>query len=366
MKIVLDLLQSTGTKGGIESYIRALYSEFNSMDTGHEFIGFAPTEFLTDIAREWFPGEIHKSRYSGENRFQWAVGELFGVSEFAQSIKADLIHAPAMLGPLHSSIPVVLTIHDLSYFTHPHLMRNRLLTPGVKMMEKLATRNATSIISISESTTALIPKYLKVSPDKISTVLSSGASVQPCTNENRVHTNRPTFLAMGQRSPYKSLETAIQAMAYIPPDIRPKLIVTGSHGKDPLLPLVHKLDLQDDVELLTWVDEDQLRTIMCSSVALIETTVAAGFGMPAVEAMTMGVPVISSDIPVFREILSDGALFFSAGNEHHLAEVIQAVLVDQSQLEATKLNGKRIASKYSWRKTASETLDVFEQAALIR
>lgn len=364
MKILVDLLQSTGTKGGIESYVRALYSEFGSLKTGHEFIGITPREAPEASAWDWFPGEVIQTKHSGENRVRWAYGELFGISKLANTLRADLIHAPAMLGPSKSSIPVVLTVHDLSYFTHPHLMRNKLLTPGVKLMEKLAAKNAKEIIGISKSTSNLIPRYLNVPSEKVTTVLSSGAPVKPCPSSPMERGNPPQFIAMGQRSPYKSLETAVRAIALMPADKRPNLIITGSHGGDPLLPLVESLDLQSRVTLKGWVGETKLRELMCSSSALIETTVAAGFGMPAVEALTMGIPVISADIPVFREILSDAAIYFAPGDATDLAKTLQRVLEHPRELEEVKQKSPEVASRYSWTRTALETLAVFEKAML--
>lgn len=365
MRIAVDLLQSTGTKGGIEAYVRALYSEFSKIKTSHEFVGLLPKEVQTFSKFDWFPGELFKSKYSGEDRLDWATGEVFGMNRFAKTIGADLIHCPAMLGPVRSGVPVVLTIHDLSYFTHPHLMRNKLLTPGVKLMEKLAAYNAKSIIAISESTANLIPKFLgRAATDKTKIVLSAGSTVSPCDRSIDLSHPRPTFIAMGQRSPYKSLETAILALAHIPEGIRPKLVVTGSHGDDPLKPLVQRLSLEDDVELREWVTDAELRSLMCSSVALVETTIAAGFGMPAVEALTMGVPVITSDIPVFREILSDAALYFEAGNEKDLAAKLIFAMNYDSEMVRLKHIGPQQAAKYSWERTALETLRVFEGAVL--
>lgn len=363
MKILVDLLQSTGTKGGQESYIRGLYTEFGSIKTGHEFIGLVPAETRSFDSFDWFPGELHKSRHSGEDRVSWAIGEAFGVGRFAEKVGADLIHAPAMLGPVNSKVPVALTIHDLSYFTHPQLMRNRALTPGVKLLEKLASRNAKTIIASSEATAREIPKYLGAEvAKKVTTVLLAGTPVQPCNNRTLKRATKPTFIAMGQRSPYKSLETLVHAMRLIPKENRPRLIMTGSHGRDPLTPLVARLELQEDIELLSWIEDVELRELMCTSWGLVETTVAAGFGMPAVEAMSMGIPVISSDIPVFREILDDAALFYEAGNPSALAAVLNRAISRPEELEALSTLGPARASRYSWSRTARETLDVFESA----
>ena len=209
--VLVNLLQTTGTKGGIEIYVRELYKHIALEPGEFEFIGFASTE-LSKTDTSWFPGRVIDSGISGENRFSWAWGELFAVNKCAAQVKADLIHGPAMFGPFTSTVPVVITVHDLLYFSHPELMKNKLLTGPVKWMEKRAAKNATRLISSSETTRKDIQKYLQFEDELIDTVLLAGRPLEPTLHSDLTDSS-DFFLAMGQRSPYKSFGTLIDAWA---------------------------------------------------------------------------------------------------------------------------------------------------------
>lgn len=360
-KIVVDLLQYTGTKGGIEAYVRELYRAIGDLQLDIELIGYASSELCRSGEHSWFPGKIVDSGISGENRLSWAFGELFSLSRFAKKVEADLIHAPAMLGPVSSSMPTVLTIHDLSYFTHPELMKTRWFTSGVKWMERIAARNATRVIAISQSTADQIAIFLKDVSSKVDVILSAGRIIRSSTNIKSVR-QKDLFVSAGQRSPYKSLETVVDAWAVMPKDRRPRLVVTGSHGEDPLVGLVQQHQLQDSVELLGWISDVELDELMESCTAFIETTRAAGFGMPALESMSIGTPVIISDIPVFREVVGNHAEFFTAGDPRELANAVLQFSSNPERQKQLHVEGPIWAAKYKWELTAQRTVACFEKA----
>lgn len=358
--VLVNLLQTTGTKGGIEAYVKELYTAIGKNKHNWEFIGFASKELFKSGDYSWFPGKVIDSGISGENRIQWAFGELFAVSKKAKELKVDLIHCPAMFGPIKSNIPVVITIHDLSYFTHPELMKTKTYTKAVKLMEKVAATNAARIIAISNATLQEVIKHLNFPVKKIDLVLSAGRTISKRSLD--VKRESDLFLAMGQRSPYKSLETAVIAWSLMPVENRPRLVITGSHGKDPLKKLVRSLSLESSVELLEWVSDEKLDHLMRSCTAIIETTKAAGFGMPALEAMSISTPVIISDIPVFREIAGNSAEFFEAGNSQALADTVLQLQNDEVRLKYLQEQGPSRAEQFKWEETTIGTLRSFSRA----
>jgi len=362
--VLVNLLQSTGTKGGIEAYVRELYRAIALSPQDFSFIGLASAE-LSENDTSWFPGEIINSGISGENRLSWARGELFEVSKCAKRVGADLIHGPAMFGPLKTPVPFVLTIHDLLYFTSPHLMKTKLFTTPVKWMEKRAAKQATRIISISRSTTSDIEKFLSVPGQLIDTVFLAGRPIPDDFRSNRQR-EPDLFIAMGQRSPYKSFETLISAWASMKSSERPRLVITGSHGEDPLIDSVQRANLSESVTLKSWIPDDELEELMSSATALIDTTAAAGFGMPALEAMSRGLPVIISDIPVFREIAGNAADFFTSQDSISLALTVKKLQQFPKRQREMSHQGKVWASTFTWERTASETLSTFRTALLSR
>lgn len=357
-RIFVNLLQSTGTKGGIEVYARELYSHLGELDTGFEFVGFASRELAAEGA-PWFPGRLIDSGISGENRFQWARGELFSVSKAARRENADLIHGPAMLGPLRSTMPVVITFHDLLYFSHPELMQTKLFTEPVKWMERRGAANATRILTISEYSAAALRRYLKYPSDRIDVIPLAGRATSAPSSSARVG---DLFLAIGQRSPYKDFPTVVRAWAEIPERSRPRLVITGSFGDDPLVPLVRELGLERWIDLRTWVSNDELAELFATATALIDSTLATGFSLPTLEAMGIELPVLLADTEVFREVGADAADYFTAGSPTDLARAVQQLGADRSRQAELSAAGLVRASSFSWEKVATQTARSFEQA----
>jgi glycosyltransferase involved in cell wall biosynthesis len=357
--ILVNLLQTTGTKGGIEVYARELYRTLGTMDHEFTFIGYASSE-LAAKDTSWFPGEVIDSGLSGENRLTWAWGEMFSVGHMAKKLNVDLIHGPAMFGPAHTRIPLVISFHDVLYFSHPELMQSKLFTEPVKMLERLGVRNATRIITISEYSSRGIQKYLHVPEERIDVIPLAGRTT--LETRDRMPRASDVFLAVGQRSPYKDHETIVRAWAMIPDDERPQLVITGSHGNDPLIPLVDELGLGDWVRLAGWIELEELNRLFDTSTAFIDSTLAAGFGMPAIEAMNLGLPVVLADTEVFREVGGDAAEFYAAGDPRDLARVVTELQKHPSRLTELAEKGLARARNYSWDKVAASTLETFRRA----
>jgi glycosyltransferase involved in cell wall biosynthesis len=359
-RVLVNLLQTTGAKGGIEVYARELYRAIGTLAPPFEFVGYASKELMASD-HSWFPGEMVDSGISGENRLAWARGELFAVSKAAKRLRADLIHGPAMFGPLRSSVPVVITVHDLLYFSHPELMQTKLFTGPVKWMEKRGAASATRLITISEYSAAAIRKYLRFPADHIDVIplaarASSAAPGKPGVRRSDL------FLAMGQRSPYKNFETIVRAWSLIEPSARPRLVMTGGGTDDPLRPLVESLGLGDSVELREWVSGEELAQLLATATALIDSTLATGFSLPAVEAMNVGLPVLLADTEVFREVGGPAADYFTAGDPPDLARAVQALAADRArQRELVRLGTTR-ATQTSWQGVATATMDSLSAA----
>ncbi|CDK01553.1 conserved hypothetical protein [Microbacterium sp. C448] len=358
-KVLVDLLSYTGTKGGTETYTRELYRQIGQMDTPYEFVGYASKEFMGHD-HSWFPGEVIASKFSGENRFSWAYGELFGVSRAANRLGADLIHCPAMLGPMRSRVPVVISMHDLLYFAHPEYMLTGLYTEPVKWMEKRGAANATRILTISEASAADIRKYLKFPPERTDLVPLAG-TVQP-RERTTVQREPATFLAVGNRRPHKNFDGLVRSLATIAPEDRPKVIITGSHGDDPLLPLVRSLGLEDSVELLSWISVEDLDRLYERVTALIVPSHCDGFSLPALEAMLIGVPVMLADIPVYREVGGDAAYYFDSSDDAAIGRAMVDLVKRPELQKSLSEGGPARASLFSWEKVAQGTFESFDRA----
>ena len=361
-RVLVNLLQSTGSKGGIEIYARELYRGMGALADrrGFEFVGLASTELM---ARDhsWFPGEVVNSGISGENRLSWAYGELIAVARAAKAQSADLIHGPAMLGPLFPSVPVVVSMHDLLYFSHPELMQTKVFTEPVKWMERRAAAKASRLITISETSAAAIRTYLRFPSDRLDLIPLAGRK-QAGVSEPAVARRSDLFLAVGQRSPYKNFETVVRAWGAMTPESRPQLVITGSVGDDPLIPLVAELGLAESVHLRSWVPDDELHTLFATATALIDPTLAGGSSLPTLEAMQIGLPVVLADTPVLLEIGGDAADYYRAGDPADLARAVLELGANTDRQGELARRGHTRVDSYTWDVVARATLDSFEAA----
>lgn len=349
-RVLVDLLFYTGTKGGMESYVREVYSRLAADDPGLEFVGFASSELASQGA-PWFPGPVIDSGISGENRIAWARGELFAVARAGRRHRADLMHCPANFGPLRSRVPVVLTIHDLLAYRHPEYV------PGtysriLRTMIRLAARTARRIITVSRASRDDIVTYLGVQRDRIAVTPLAGSAPSAGAGLRR---HESQLLAVGNRMPHKGFETLLEAMARIEPAQRPTLVITGSHGDDPLAPVVERLGLGDHVDLRGWLSRDELDRLYAESTALVFPTRFEGFGLPPLEAMARGCPVIVADIPVMHEVAGDAALYIDPTDPDAIARAIGSVLDSPDERSRMSRAGLARAADFSWDATAAAT-----------
>lgn len=358
-RIFVDLLSLTGKKGGMEIYARQLYRELGRLAPEHEYIGYFSKEGW-ELDRSWFPGEAIASGISGENRFAWAWGELTSGRAAARA-GADLFHAPMTLGPWRTTMPAVISMHDMLYWSHPQYMSTPLYTEPVKLIERLTARNATRVLTISEESRQAIIRYLKVPAERIDLVPLAGSSV-PGADRSRASENGPMVLATGNRRPHKNWPSLIRALPLVDPSVRPKVIVTGSHGDDPLRAVVEETGMADWVELKSWVDDDEMRELYSTATVLAMPSFADGFSLPALEAMMAGLPVMISDLPVYREVVGDVALFTDPYDLGSIAAAMTTAATRPDILEDLTARGYERAALFSWERAARGTLESFEKA----
>ena len=354
--ILVDLLFFTGKKGGMESYVREVYSRMPTEAAGVRFTALASSE-LAASDTSWFPGDVIDSGISGENRVKWARGELFSVAGFAHRRGAALIHCPANLGPLYSRIPVVLTIHDLLPFRHPEYV------PGaysliLRTLIRLGARTARRVLTVSTASRTDIRRYLHIRRTAVDVIPLAGETRVLVPPENR---RTDQLLAVGNRMPHKNFSTLLTALALLPENTRPHLVITGSHGDDPLTPLVAELGLQEWVSLRGWLTPEELDALYAESTLFVFPTFFEGFGLPVLEAMAHGCPVLCSDLPVLHEVAGGAAAYVDCHDVARLAASISGLLSSPEELARLATIGLTRAEDFTWDRTAQQTLASFQR-----
>jgi glycosyltransferase involved in cell wall biosynthesis len=179
--------------------------------------------------------------------------------------------------------------------------------------------------------------------------------------DNEVQKGPPFCLMVGNLTPNKNLETVVAAFAELKArGLNYRLIIAGSDLFGRLAATLREMRVPPNIELMQHVDDVTLATLYSSAFCLIQASHYEGFGLPIVEAMHQGCPVIASDISVLREIAGNAALFFSPSSSTALAEAVEKLTYDKAlRLHLAKAGGMH-ASRFHWDDTARETAELFD------
>ena len=279
---------------------------------------------------------------------------------------------PAYL-PFATPLPTVITIHDLSHLRHPETHpadRVRELERGLPAAIKRADR----ILTVSDFTRREVIDVFGVDPDRI---VTTPLGVEPRffpRNRNETArlltelrlTHRQYFLAVGTLEPRKNILTTVAAHARLPARIRNAypLVVAGMTGwrTHAITRGLEAAQSRGDVRLLGHVGDDLLPLLYGGAAMLSYPSIYEGFGLPPLEAMACGAPVITTNNSSLPEVVGDAALIVDAHDVDAIANAMLQVASDPSARENLRQRGLARAKFFTWRRTAEQTLAVYEKA----
>lgn len=353
MKLGVSLAFLSGRKGGMETYVRELYTRLPDHLPGAEFIGFASTQALT-LAQPWFPGRLTDMQVDANNRSEWALAELFGVPRRARGDAVDVLHAPANFGPVTASPRTILTIHDLIAHRHPEYVPGPYAV-AIRGLVRGAARQAQRILTPSAATAADVETLLRVPHDRITVTPLAGGDVVPQAPVD----SRPehSVLVVGNRMPHKNVNVILDALTLIDASNRPRVTITGGHDGDPLPGRVTQLGLDPWVSIVGWVSDAELNELYTRADVAVLPTRFEGFGLPVLEAMQRGTPVLCSDLPVLREVGGDAARYVDTTDAPSVARELKALLRSDAERRVASSAGITRAALFSWDTTAALTAE---------
>jgi glycosyltransferase involved in cell wall biosynthesis len=346
-----------GASGGLEVYARQLLPRMQAAaPAGWRFTAFVGQE----AAGGSFGMDEVVVPVRASNRIEWVRGEQQHLPRLARNAGCELVHSLASTAPLWGSFKRVVTIHDLIYrrFPEAHLGWK---ARGMALLVPLAARRASRVIAVSEATAADIRAQLRV--DDVD-VVPNGVDVpghdRTPEADLRVRLGlgeRPVVLCLAAKRPHKNLLRLIDAMRSIDDAV---LVIAGysTDHEDALRAVADP----ERVRLLGWVDDADREGLYALAAVFAFPSLYEGFGLPVLEAMVRGVPVVCSNTPALAEVAGDAALQIDPLAADDLAAALRRVLGDPAEAERLRAAGRERAARFSWDRAAELTLDVYRRA----
>jgi glycosyltransferase involved in cell wall biosynthesis len=283
---------------------------------------------------------------------------------------AHVFLSPYYKGPLAAPCPVVLTIHDLYFIGYggSRSLRDVALTAAAR----LYARRARAIVTDSEHSRRTIVERLGVDPPKVTTIgVAVGAEFVPTPLSEaaraRYQLGAAYVLFVGNFRPHKNVEGLLRAWASLPGTLRAahRLVLAG--GDTPRRPqleaLARALDVKTSVVFPGRIDDADLPALYSACAAFVLPSLDEGFGLPAVEAMACGAPVIVSDRGALPEVVGPGAAVVDVGAEGALAAALARVLLEPEHCDALRRRGRMRAADFAPARTAARVLHLLETVA---
>jgi len=368
MRIALDAIPLVAAKTGIGHYTDALARSLAGIHQDHQYLLLSPFDFAFH-AGNGTPPNLSKLFFPVRSVFRkwW----LAGLPAMLRISPLDVFHGTNYCIPVFSTCPTVVTIHDLSLFTQSHTHEDDNVKRGRRRMPLMA-RRATRIIAPSEFTKREIIAHLGIREDKIRVIFEAArealkplpaAECQPVFNKHQIR--QPYLLYVGTIEPRKNLLTLIRAFDELlrTTDHRPQLVMCGGKGWlcDEVFRLVEDLKLTDQVRFTGYVADEDLPALYSGAEIFLYPSFYEGFGLPPLESMACGTPVITSNVSSLPEVVGQAGLMHNPDDWQSLTAQIASLLGDPNAHQHFKRAGLEQAARFSWDRAARETQAIYDE-----
>jgi glycosyltransferase involved in cell wall biosynthesis len=356
MKIAFDGTVLHGRKSGVGYYCEELLRALLAADHEDEFYVFSHQP-----VRPEFPSANGNLRFTNSVHLPIRAVYLHAfLPKILDKIQPDIRHYTNFLAPVSEDKPYVVTVHDmgLEVLRDAHPLAKRLYT---RRLIPRTARKARLIITNSEYSKWEIVRYLGLPEDRIRvTPLAASEAFKPVP----VQPENPYFLYVGNLEPRKNLERLIDAFAQMPVKDY-QLVIAGNrwYQGDAAEAKARSLGLNGRVKFLGYVPRADLPALFSGATAFVYPSLLEGFGLPILESMACGTPVITSNNSSMKEIAQDAAVLIDPTDVREMTEALVRMSEDQRLREDLSRRGLNRAAEFSWARTAELTLNAYREVA---
>ncbi len=364
--IALDGAFSREPLTGSGQYTLGLWRQFSSAVPCRRVVLLLPASGQTRAL------QTRVARGGKASKVWW---EQCGVVEAARAAGAALLHVPYFAGPLRSSLPLVVTVHDVIPLLFPEYRASLAMRLYLRLVS-LVARRAEAVITDSAHSKRDIVRELRIAGDRITVIpLAADSRYQPATDLARLAELRrrfalrgPVIFNVGGLDARKNLPALIEAFASAFPRLDPetRLVIAGRpHSENPRLypplePVVRRFGLERQVVLTGAISEEDKLGLYQLADLYVYPSLYEGFGLSPLEAMACGTPVIAANRSSLPEVVGDGGILVEP-EPAALARAIEEVLIDDRLRAELARRARKRAAQFSWERTARETVTLYHQ-----
>lgn len=378
MRIGIDcrtiLHPELGEKAGVGHYTYYLVRSLIEHDHDNEYVLFfshRPNPFKELEQPNVTLKHIPFSRYKRFLPFSYSHLLIAAVIKQAG---VDVFHSPANVLPLTFTGRAVITVHDLAIYKHPEWFPSQVFSTRLLVPQSL--KKATRIIAVSQSTADDLTELFGVERAKIN-VVPEGVAIEFLDLKDKDIDVRKKYrlpkqylFFVGTLEPRKNLERLVRVFGKLGQtrggswrDVQ--LVLAGAPGyqAQELFNLIKELKLTRMVHHLGYVSQNEKYHLLQQAWGFVFPSLYEGFGLPVLEAMAIGTPVLTSNVSSLPEVAGDRALLVTPDDEQSLYKGLVRLLTDQPLRTRLKRAGRQRVKEFSWQRTAAQTLDVYRQAS---
>jgi len=362
---ILDV--NHGENAGVGHYVYYLIKNLLKIDKENEYYLFfydhkiKADEFRQDNVKiVYFPGleNIGKIPFFYRHWFIPHVLKLY---------RLDVYHNPANIIPLFYFSKSILTIHDLAIYKNSEWFPDhQYFTKWITI--PLSIKKAKKIIAVSENTKNDIINIFNIKPEKVEVIYEGVEDfnqlvIDEASIRAELKIPKPYFLYLGTLEPRKNLARLIEAFdLFLRKNNDFRLILAGKKGwkYEPIFQTIEQLGLKDKVLDIGYVNTEEKVYLLRNSFAFVFPTLYEGFGLPILEAMNLGVPIITSNISSIPELVIDNAVLVDPYNVNSIADGLIKLKNDDKLREQLVAKGRGIAKSFSWEACAKKTLEIYK------